>query len=696
MTKEARLTLFNAIHASPGMAHINRTHSRSFSLNIFQENSRELIQAILHVRDSDHGLRLMAQDNKEAGTQAHREINRLVHNFVASAKSLVDHTRSFMKQNYAGTSLARKYQDRVDADLKVTGVVKFVHDTRNYMVHRGLPNSNMFVSYTRDPISGEATLTTGIKYKTRELLDWDGWTQVARSYIESAGAELDIHQFAEEYLARVSEFQKWLSHELDEYHAQDLAALLEMQRQHDQLGAQNETFQQSVDQIAEGAAFQFSEDMSVQIDNLSNQLLGNIREIQLPPQGTGEFSSQRPAVKVNLDKAHEPPIFWRQDQSGNDVLSFIYEGNKAFGLSEDAYEGVSLLTEAVFQARWATEYLSARFIQDEFIRWCRSSFNVAEKMPFSRVLERESQKKVAILEIWLPVSNLEVECGFTFGPVRIEPITAAMLDHLEAQGIEWSPNQHGDVLAMFRRLRAQVQGLAAIVVDVEAEPRRAEQKAFSIARDALDLLRFFAPAATNVHTLCPQALLGTEFIPRKHVLVLSQKSFTYKDAVIPDSICNWSISANGHDRLRRLGLERLEELVCSEELSPLQAGLRASLILYSAGTTSTEAHARVSSALEAIENMFLRHEIESPEINVQKRLVLLLAKDDLSRTALARNIREIYRLNRRLGYSASTENDHRTMREFVANAHRALRIVLGNSDRFETKGDFIDALEASE
>src|SRR5208337_4816487 len=83
-----RYDLYQAIQSSPGMEHINRSYRRTFSLNIFRMNAQELIEITRRVSDSDEGLRLMSQNNREAGEQTHREVNRRVHNFVAASLTL--------------------------------------------------------------------------------------------------------------------------------------------------------------------------------------------------------------------------------------------------------------------------------------------------------------------------------------------------------------------------------------------------------------------------------------------------------------------------------------------------------------------------------------------------------------------------------------------------------------------------------
>lgn len=102
--------LLKKIGESKGSNYLDHTHQRSFSYNIFQMNALELIEAAYRVKDPDQGLLLMMENNREAGLQAHRELNRHVHNFVSSSLTLVEHTRVFMRQNYNDTQLYKTYE----------------------------------------------------------------------------------------------------------------------------------------------------------------------------------------------------------------------------------------------------------------------------------------------------------------------------------------------------------------------------------------------------------------------------------------------------------------------------------------------------------------------------------------------------------------------------------------------------------
>lgn len=135
------------------------------------------------LHDPDIGATLLDQENREAGDQAHREFKRHLHNFVASAMTVVEHTRVMMKERYDGESVHAEIGNRISNTVAQSPVCKFVQDMRNYIVHKGLPNSQMYNSLVNAG-NGVHELKVGVKIPTLDLLDYKGWTAPAKAYIE--------------------------------------------------------------------------------------------------------------------------------------------------------------------------------------------------------------------------------------------------------------------------------------------------------------------------------------------------------------------------------------------------------------------------------------------------------------------------------------------------------------------------------
>jgi len=99
---------------SPGMEFFNRMSIHSSTYNIFYVNVKELEKALKLIETPEVRLTFMSQENRDADRQLHSEVNRLFHNFLASAQTLVDHTRIFMKKHYIDESVGREYYNKID------------------------------------------------------------------------------------------------------------------------------------------------------------------------------------------------------------------------------------------------------------------------------------------------------------------------------------------------------------------------------------------------------------------------------------------------------------------------------------------------------------------------------------------------------------------------------------------------------
>ena len=126
-----------------------------------------------------------------------------LHNFIASAATLGDHTRR-IAQNRASGDAWGKYQSEVDRVFADSSRSRFVKDLRNYMLHRTLPLTAGSFKYEKD-----GPFTHAITLYVPSLRQWDGWNPLARGYLESVGEELDLHECLVAYYRDTRVFQKW-------------------------------------------------------------------------------------------------------------------------------------------------------------------------------------------------------------------------------------------------------------------------------------------------------------------------------------------------------------------------------------------------------------------------------------------------------------------------------------------------------
>ena len=687
--------LWRQMRESAGQAYLNRAHQRSFSLNVFQMNAIELMEAAQRVNDPDQGLALMSQNNREAGIQAHREISRHVHNFVTSAYTLVDHTRAFMKKHYEGTALLTAYEEQVKVEFATAPVAQFIKRLRNYMTHRGLPNSSMYLHINNDPTTAEPTQTmkSGVRYDTDELLEWDGWTALDRTYLQQVGEHLPLHQFAQEYLTLVNQHHAWLDAALATYHKADVEDFLQLQAKLEAISPIPSEPIKPVEAVSAEPVerFDFTPHKVAAQDRLAADLFGKVRALELPPQSDG-FPTERPLAHITSADIIGPISIWRPDQTGGMVFCFVHHTGKSFGLSAGDFGGIEGLIDAVLSSRWARESLSREFVENTFVDWARAKFQGDEK-PFSQKLSEAARDQVKAAEVWAPIANLEVETAFEFGPVRIVPITAAVFEEMRNRGPKPPPEQAEDIAQYFDKLRREIQGFAAVVVLIDGEPHFAQEQALRIAQDAVGLIRFFSPAGPQSFVFSPIALRGAEYLPSSKLITLTDSGFGETSALLPKHIGGWRVPARIIASFNSGTVATAASLVLPDGLTEFSLAVRQSILTYSKGTTLADPMDRLVNCITAVEAIYLRHEMEPRAHKIANRLSYALSGVSAEREETKYIVRQVYWARSQPQWATRGRREEELLFIFTSHAFKAIQLALSNCSNFTTKAEFLTEVD---
>jgi hypothetical protein len=186
---------------------------------VFIPNSQELL-ALLDRAASDPKLAIELFQNVRrpiVRTRFEGMVARALHNYVASASTLVDHSRRITRKR-AGPIVA-EFEHR-KREVTSTREVPFVHALRNYVLHHSLPFIGHEVRLQPQP----GILATGeIRLSVRQLTAWDGWSAPARRFIESHGEALPLRPVVMHHTELVTRLNLWLYEQLADANASALA-----------------------------------------------------------------------------------------------------------------------------------------------------------------------------------------------------------------------------------------------------------------------------------------------------------------------------------------------------------------------------------------------------------------------------------------------------------------------------------------
>jgi hypothetical protein len=205
-------------------------------------------------------------------------------------------------------------------------------------------------------------------------------------------------------------------------------------------------------------------------------------------------------------------------------------------------------------------------------------------------------------------------------------------------------------------------------------------------------LRFFSPASLNADVLCPTALAGLELVPCSNVITLSSNSFGYTSSMARN-VSFWRLSKADISDLEQRGLKHAANLLNPSHLSEFAAEVRSSLITFSKGCTLADRIERLGYVLSSLESVLLKHEMEPVQASVAERLELIITGNQASSGHISQLVRRAYQLRKLPWTHAPSLQEQKIVAELVFYAHEALSIALLNTAEFETKAEFLTAIQ---
>ena len=195
---------------------------------VFSKNYQELEKILDAVKIPKNLFELWDLKNRDKLDAINNEVIRLFHNYLASAKTLVDHTRIVISEWYKNTAFIDEYNKEISLRFENNPLAGFVEGLRNYSLHYTLPfvNATMSATIIEDGTSDIPDFSFILNKS--DLLLWSGWAKKSRAFLNDSGDEISINQIAESYFKEVEDFHKWMFIRLTEIHQKDLEWLRDM------------------------------------------------------------------------------------------------------------------------------------------------------------------------------------------------------------------------------------------------------------------------------------------------------------------------------------------------------------------------------------------------------------------------------------------------------------------------------------
>lgn len=142
------------------------------------------------------------------------ETQRLIHNYVTSTQSLIDHQRRHQR------SLAKikdafneEYQTEIDNQFIQDPLSNFIGELRNYYNHYAI--ATISSNKVFDGITNELSAKLVISLESIKETSFN-WNQYSKSYLNQSDSQKELSKLFEEYHLKVLDFQKWYKNRLEE------------------------------------------------------------------------------------------------------------------------------------------------------------------------------------------------------------------------------------------------------------------------------------------------------------------------------------------------------------------------------------------------------------------------------------------------------------------------------------------------
>lgn len=179
---------------------------------ILNQNFRDTLQI---PEALDRKVELLSRDRRHEARALHLEFVRRLHNFLAAAKTLLDHTRAFRKR-WTDEAFNSAFQTRLD-ELQSNPVIKFIQELRNPTQHSRLPPVARVTTFEADS-SNPNTVRPVVRLmvKVRELENLCEWSSLALAYIRANvdHENVDVTLALRRYQELLESFYAWFFQQL--------------------------------------------------------------------------------------------------------------------------------------------------------------------------------------------------------------------------------------------------------------------------------------------------------------------------------------------------------------------------------------------------------------------------------------------------------------------------------------------------
>lgn len=383
---------------------------------------------------------------------------------------------------------------------------------------------------------------------------------------------------------------------------------------------------------------------------------------------------------------------------GNEIAKTFRDGDLDLGLFDEGYKDLVRLAEKIQKVKSIRDAVSRELLVELIFKWVAAKHKGKADGPMTAYVLAECEKQLEEAEIWVPVAMLSIQSDITVGRVTFRTVTREMLDPwlsaVAASAVEG--NTAAQVGERLDGIRRELQGFAAAVVKVFAEPRRASEVAFEEAERAVAVLRYYAPATHIPEVVSYCTLRGREHVEsEKQLVVRGGLMDGYSEQSVDRSSPFWVLDDGYIADLEASGLPVLSGLLIKEKPTEFERELLDAVLLYSKAGLAKDPADKLIATLVALESFLLKDGSEPIQQNLADRIAFLFQVSGRERIEIKKQVLRAYGLRSSFihhGRQVGTD-EMDALREFMMTAWLGFSNLLGMTGECETKAQFFDRIE---
>lgn len=376
------------------------------------------------------------------------------------------------------------------------------------------------------------------------------------------------------------------------------------------------------------------------------------------------------------------------------IAKFFRHEGKQYGLAGEGFQRFWAIVTGIQNSPSFRDRVSHDSVVETACEWVAKKHRGEIGVSLTEHVITECGKLLRQMELWIPVYRLHIQSEIRMGPCVFRAISASMLEEWEQFRRSKLEGDDSNIKAAFRSERKRIQGTAAIVVEVFAEPGRGYDFAQELAETAVALLNFFHPAHGNPRMRSYTTLLGQENMRTEKILVVENGLIRGgRSSALDKAASPWVLDDAKIRDLKEGGFDRVSALWENEKNSEYNASVLNALLLYSKSSLNLNLTDRLIYILAAIESILLRNNNEPVQKNIGERMAFLIRKTVEERKRIIHVVDEIYRARSSFLHHGQGVKSIDVLEEFMTYAWTAMLTLVLEAKNFQTKSDLLDAIE---